>query len=78
MISSQARVINEAFLGGSTPREQLTRAAAFLRIPKALIISIGIEAVGPIGKFKIERCVWGPQYFSMGTFTEPIVSFSVR
>jgi len=39
---------------------------------------IGIEPAGPMGKFWIERWVWAPQSFSVGTSTVPMVSFSMR
>src|SRR5712692_6292544 len=31
-----------------------------------------------IGKFSIARCVWAPQYASLGTFNSPRKSFSMR
>ena len=42
------------------------------------MISIGIDAEGPILKLLIERCVCGPQRASLGTCTVPNVSFSSR
>src|SRR5690606_3687179 len=36
------------------------------------------DADGPILKLFRERSVWAPQYLSAGTFTSPMVSFSIR
>jgi hypothetical protein len=41
------------------------------------MISAGIEAGEPILKLLRERSVWAPQYWFAGTFTSPIVSFSI-
>src|SRR5690554_5787308 len=76
-ISSQTVAIASRFSTGSVPNSQLVYAAAFFKTAKALIISLGIEAGAPILKFSKERSVCAPQNRSAGTFTSPIVSFSI-
>ena len=77
MTSSQAWMMAFAFSAARTPRSALTIAQAFLRMPKARIISRGKRSP-PILKWASERSVWAPQYRSAGTSTLPIVSDSVR
>lgn len=62
-----------------SPNFMLTVAAAPLRIPKARTIGGGMRSWGwLILKFSSERSVWAPQYLSLGTWTSPKASLSVR
>ena len=57
----------------------LAMAAAFLRMPKAWVISRGMVSMPtPILKFSWLRSVWAAQYLSAGTRTSPIESCSMR
>ena len=76
-ISSHTRPMSSAFSADRAPRSTLVRAAAFLRMAKARITSIGI-CWPPILKFSEERCVCAAQYLSAGTSTKPRLSFSLR
>ena len=76
-ISSQASAINFIFSSERIPHELFVIAAAFFRIAYEWIISIGIEPLGPILKLFLDLSVWAPQSLSEGTFTSPIVSFSI-
>src|SRR5579872_6612026 len=68
-----------AFSLGSRPSSALARAQAFLRTPRALIISLGrVSRPAPALKWCSERSVCAPQYLSAATAISPIVSFSVR
>ena len=60
-------------------RARLARAAAFLRMPKAWMISAGIVSMPtPMGKLLWLRSVCAPQYLSAGTRTSPMESCSTR
>ena len=69
--------ITSAFSAGKSVSSAFTIAAAFLRIAKARITSIGIFCP-PILKFCQDRWVCAPQYLSAGTRISPMVSFSIR
>ena len=60
--SEAASMIAVARALSKLPSSRLASAQARLITPKARIIAIGWRS-HPIGKFKIERCVWAPQYF---------------
>ncbi len=77
IISSQTLLISSFFDLVKTPKSKFVKAAAFFRIAKAWIISIGIEPGLPILKLFIDRWVWGPHNACFSTFTSPIVSFSI-
>src|SRR5690606_880776 len=77
-ISSHTWAMRSRFSAGSIPASALVYAAAFLRYANASMISLGIEAEGPILKLLRERSVCAPQYLSAGTCTSPMVSCSIR
>ena len=57
--SSAAATIRSAFSDGKRPSSRLTRAAAFLRTPKARITGRGITS-SPMAKWISERAVCAP------------------
>ena len=57
--SSHDEEIREAMLPSSWPSWELVSAAAFFRIPKALITALGIMS-SPISKFSRDLAVWAP------------------
>src|SRR5690606_24168403 len=60
-ISSHTWAMRSRFSAGSIPASALVYAAAFLRYANASMISLGIEAEGPILKLLRERSVCAPQ-----------------
>ena len=80
-ITSSAAVWMAAAIAGARPKRWLTDAAAFLSTANARISGSGMRSPAPpppILKLSRERCVWQPQYLSLGTSTEPMVSYSMR
>src|SRR5687768_8023843 len=77
-ISSHTFPIRLALSFDNMPASRLVRAAAFFRIANARMISIGILLISwAILKFSMLRWVCAPYRALAGTFTSPIVSFSI-
>ena len=60
MTSCAAAAMSFARSSGSRPSSWFTSAAAFFRMPNALIIG-RVNRISPISKFWSERCVCAPQ-----------------
>ena len=75
MISSDALIIAFDNLGEICFSLECTFAAAFLIIAIDLI-KIGLTKNSPISKYFFDLCVEAPQYLSLGTFIEPMLSNS--